>query len=268
MSNITIGMIGCGNMGGAIARAVAREGVVAKNAISLNDKDMRKAALLAKELGCANRDIFELIKKSDIIIIAVKPQDFSELAGIMRGHMTGKTVVSLMAGKKINDIALAVGKGAQIVRTMPNMPALIGQGITCLSYRGKIKRHRKVKEIFESVGKVMEVDESCLDAVTAVSGSGPAYLFYLADAMIEAGKAAGLKEDAATELVLQTLHGASALLKLSGERPGDLVKKVASKKGTTEAALFVFDRKRMKHIVKAAILKAKHRSKELSSGKK
>lgn len=268
MANIEIGMIGCGNMGGAIARALVRKGVASREAISLNDKDMRKAALLAKELGCANRDLFSLFEKSDIIIIAVKPQDFLELAKLMHGHMAGKTVVSLMAGMKISNISLAVGKGAQIVRTMPNMPALIGQGITCLSFKGKLKHHLKIKEIFESVGKVMEVDESYLDAVTAVSGSGPAYLFYLADAMIEAGKAAGLKEDAATELVLHTLHGASALLKQSGERPGDLVKKVASKRGTTEAALSVFDKKKMKHTVKEAILKAKHRSKELSSGKK
>lgn len=267
MSNIKIGIIGCGNMGGAIAKSIVRKKVADKRSILLNDKDIRKAALLAKGLGTAPKDLWRLLKASDIVIVAVKPQDFPELAKLMRDYAPGKTVVSIMAGMRIADMSAALGKGAAIVRTMPNMPAMIGEGITCISYKGRVRHLRKVKEIFESVGKVMVVDESYLDAVTAVSGSGPAYLFYLADAMIAAGKAAGLGEKAATELVLHTLHGASALLRRSGEKPSDLVRRVSSKRGTTEAAISVFDKHGLKSTVKAAILKARKRSKELSTGK-
>jgi pyrroline-5-carboxylate reductase len=268
MSNIKIGIIGCGNMGGAIAQAIIKKGVAGKKSISLNDKDIRKATRLAKKLGAVPKDLWRLLKVSDIIIIAVKPQDFFELAKLMRDYAPGKTIVSIMAGMRIEDIAAALGKGVAIVRTMPNMPAMIGEGITCISYKGKIKHLCKVKEVFESVGKVMVVNESYLDAVTAVSGSGPAYLFYLADAMISAGKAAGLQKKAATELVLHTLHGASVLLKRSGESPADLVRKVSSKRGTTEAALTIFDKHGLKSTVRTAILKAHRRSRELSAGEK
>lgn len=268
MSNIKIGIIGCGNMGGALARAMVRKGVAEKKSILLNDKDIRKAACLAKELGAPQKDLWSLLKASDIIIVAVKPQDFNALGVLVRDYADSKTIVSIMAGKSLKDMREAIGKGASLVRTMPNMPAMIGEGVTCLAYKGNVKHLRKVKEIFESVGKVMVVNESYLDAVTAVSGSGPAYLFYLADAMIAAAKAAGLGEKAATELVLHTLHGASALLKHSGEDPGDLMRRVTSKKGTTEAALSIFDKHGFKLTVKKAILKAKKRSQELSAGKK
>ena len=268
MSNIKIGIIGCGNMGGAIARGMVRKKVASARAISLSDKDIRKADGLAREIGSHPASVESLVKISDIIIIAVKPQDFRGLAGLIKGKIAGRTVVSVMAGKRIKDIYGALGKDSQIVRAMPNMPAVIGEGVTCIAYRGRIKQLCKVREIFESIGKVVELDESHLDAVTAVSGSGPAYLFYLADAMIEAGKSAGLGEKAARELVLHTLHGASALLKHSGMKPGDLVLKVASKRGTTEAALSVFRKEGVKHTVRRAILRAKKRSQELSSGDK
>lgn len=268
MSNIKIGIIGCGNMGGAIARGMVRKKVASSRAISLSDKDIRKADGLAREIGAHPASVDILIKMSDIILVAVKPQDFRGLARLIKGKLSGKTVISVMAGKRIKDIYGALGKDVQVVRAMPNMPAVIGEGVTCIAHKGRIRHLCKVREIFESIGKVVELDESHLDAVTAVSGGGPAYLFYLADAMIEAGKSAGLCENAARELVLHTLHGAAALLKQSGMKPGDLVIKVASKRGTTEAALSVFKEEGVKHAVRRAILKAKQRSRELSTGDK
>lgn len=273
MARLKIAIIGCGNMGGAIARSVVKNRVARPIDISLNDKDIRKARALSMATGARVISGPEKALFSDILIISVKPQDFFELAGHIKGKLTAKTVISVMAGKSIKDIrtALVPGKGKgkfDIVRAMPNMPALIGEGMTCIAYRGKPAHIGKVREIFESVGKLIELDEKHLDAVTAISGSGPAYLFYLADAMVEAGRSLGLDALTAGELVMQTLYGASTLLKLGKESPADLILKVASKKGTTEAALSLLKEQGVKSFVVKAIRKAKKRSEELSAGRK
>jgi pyrroline-5-carboxylate reductase len=261
-----IGVIGCGNMGSAIVRGLLKKGVVRPDSIFLNDKEADRSASLAKETGALDEDLCYVMQNSDLILITVKPQDFAHLAEGMAYEVSNQTIVSIMAGVKINTIVERMGKEVPVARAMPNMGAFVGEGVTCLSYNPLVKEKQEISAVFSAIGEVLEVDETAMDAVTAVSGSGPAYLFYLAQAMTEAGQAAGLNADISKKLVEQTLQGAAKLLKTSGSSAKELISKVASKGGTTESALSVFDENGMKNIIKNAVLKAKKRSEELSGG--
>jgi pyrroline-5-carboxylate reductase len=266
MLNKKIGIIGCGNMGSAIVRGLVKKGVVRPESIFLNDKDEARSASLAKETGALDEDLCYVMQNSDIVLIAVKPQDFAHLAEGMAYEVSGQTIISIMAGVNTGAIAEKIKKEVPVARAMPNMGAFVGEGMTCISYNSLVGEKKEINAVFSGIGEVLEVDESAMDAVTAVSGSGPAYLFYLAQAMTEAAQAAGLEADVSEKLVKQTLQGAAKLLKDSGSGAEDLVKKVASKGGTTEKALSVFDESGMKEIVKTAVLEAKKRSEELSGG--
>ncbi|MFH1552623.1 MAG: pyrroline-5-carboxylate reductase [Candidatus Omnitrophota bacterium] len=266
MEGLIVGIIGCGNMGSAIARGMVDRGIASGDSIFLYDKDIKKAAQLAEKTGCVQKDLSQLVRSSDFLVIAVKPQDFDVLAGEIAGDIAEQTIVSVMAGIGISAITGKLGRELPVVRAMPNMAAFVGESITCISCSGMVNNTEKVKNIFSGIGKVLELDEKLLDGATALSGSGPAYLFYLAEAMIDAAREAGFDEVTAKELVVQTLYGSAALLKGTGSSPEDLIRKVASKGGTTEAALSVFDEKDLKSHIKAAILKAKQRSEELSRG--
>lgn len=266
MGKFTLGIIGCGNMGRAIAKGIITNNILNGDSVYLFDKDASKAEGLSEETGCAQVDLSQMVRGSDILLIAVKPQDFGALAGEISEDITEQTIVSVMAGLKIDTITKKIGKEIPVVRVMPNMGAFIGESVSCISFNDKVILVQEVKDIFFGVGKVIEVEEKLMDAVTALSGSGPAYLFYLASCMINVGKNMGLSEGQAKDLVSQTLFGAALLLKDSGDSAEELVAKVASKGGTTEAALKVFDEQGVRDIVKDAINRARERSEELSEG--
>ena len=266
MISLKTGIIGCGNMGRAIVRGMIKRGIAEGKDIYLNDKDIDKSSSLARDTGALDEDLSFVMSKSDFIIIAVKPQDFDHLSEGIVSEIAAQTIISVMAGIKISTIAEKLGREVPIVRAMPNMGAFVGEGVTCLSYNSLVSKKEEVKSIFSSIGEVFEVDESAMNAVTAVSGSGPAYLFYLAQAMILAGEKAGLDESIVSRLVEQTLLGSSILLKESKDSARELISKVASKGGTTEKALSVFDQENLASIVEKAIQKAKKRSEELSKG--
>lgn len=267
MRQIKVGVIGCGNMGGAIVRGMVGKGSFSADNVFLYDKDEEKVALVAKETGCSRGELSRVVKDSDCLVIAVKPQDFEGLSKEIGSDISGQTIISIMAGIRISDIIGKLGKEVPVARVMPNMAAFISESMTCISFNSLVTLREEIKDIFYGIGKVMEIGEDDMDAVTAVSGSGPAYLFYLADAMVSAACGIGLESGVAEELVLQTLYGAAGLLKSFCESPGDLIDKVASKGGTTEAALSVFSEKDLNSVIKTAIEKAKERSEELSKGK-
>ena len=266
MKDMKIGIVGCGNMGSAIVRGILDKAIIPADAMSLNDKDIEKAANLANQTGAHSRDLLEVVRNSDYLIIAVKPQEFEELIKDIAHEITHQTIISIMAGIKIDVLADEIGKSVPIARAMPNIGAFIAKGVTCVSFNSLVEDKDDIKGIFSGIGKVIEIEESLMDTVTAVSGSGPAYLFYFAEAMIEAAIEMGLAEDVAKELVIEKFYGSSALMKEGKDSPGELIKKVASKGGTTEAALTVFEEKGLKSIIKSAMLKAKERSEELSKG--
>ena len=266
MLEAKISIIGCGNMGGAIARGMVEKRIVSAGAILLSDIDNAKAQALAKETGAKVGELEQAVKDSDYLVIAVKPQDSGQILKEISSYIGDQTIVSIMAGVKIKGITEKLGKEVPVVRAMPNMGSFVGEGITCISRSLSVENLEDVKGIFSGIGKVLEVEEEALDAVTALSGSGPAYLFYLASAMISAGKKAGLDEATAKELVIQTLYGSASLLRKAEASAEELIRKVASKGGTTEAALSVFEEKKMKSVIEEAVEKAKKRSEELSRG--
>jgi pyrroline-5-carboxylate reductase len=266
MLETKISIIGCGNMGSAIARGMVEKKIVPAGAILLSDTDESKARALAEKTGAKAGGLEQAVKLSDCLIIAVKPQDSGRLLDEMSSYIKGQTVVSVMAGVKIKDITGRLGKEVPVVRAMPNVASFVGEGITCISRNSIVTNLEDMKKLFSGIGRVLEVKEEALDAVTALSGSGPAYLFYLADAMISAGKKAGLDEAAAKELVVQTLYGSALLLRNAEVSAEELIKKVASKGGTTEAALSVFEENKMRSIIEEAVEKAEKRSEELSRG--
>ncbi len=204
-----------------------------------------------------------------VVVFAVKPQILDEAAPLYRAHAgQGAVFLSIAAGKTIGFFEGALGKGAAIVRSMPNTPAAIGRGITVACANGRVRPRQRVlcDRLLRSVGEVAWVeDEGLLDAVTAVSGSGPAYLFLLAETLAEAGSAAGLPEELAARLARATVTGAGELLHLSSETPAVLRANVTSPGGTTQAALDVLMAKGgLAPLMVRAVAAAAERSRQLA----
>jgi pyrroline-5-carboxylate reductase len=265
-----IGIIGCGNMGGALLARLSA--VVEKStALMASDHDLkRREEIQTKYRMTPAIDNNYLVKNSEVIVIAVKPQDFESLLSheVCRGVSKDKLIISIAAGVGTKHIEKVIGPGVPVIRAMPNMPAIIGESMTAIcggSAAGK--EHIAIAtDIFKTIGDVVEVDEKLMDAVTAVSGSGPAYFFYLVESLIAAAVEHGIDKKNATKLAVKTALGSARLLEALGEDPEELRRKVTSKGGTTEAAFGVFEEKEMTHIIKAAVSKACERSRELSKG--
>ena len=262
-----LGIIGCGNMGSALARGIVSKKVLPFNAIYISDKEQQKTKELYKKFGIRVATNEEIAKKCNFIIIAVKPQDSKKVLTSISGALDlSKHLISVMAGVTISRIESLVKKKIVLTRAMPSMTALAGKSITCVSHNKMVKRKSEVNKIFSSIGEVVEIEEKHMDAVTAVSGSGPAYFFYLAECLAEAGVKLGIKKEKAMQLAAATLVGSGALLEYTSLAPEALRSRVTSKKGTTEAALRVLKSTMFREIVNKAVRAAAGRSKELSKG--
>jgi pyrroline-5-carboxylate reductase len=262
-----IGIIGCGNMGEAI---LSRLSNVLEKSISIMASEFdakRRDHIQSKYKIIVEIDNNEVVKFADVIILAVKPKEIEALlkSEVCCGASKDKLIISIAAGITTGYIESIVGKDVPVIRVMPNMAATIGESISSISAGSAVKPEdmKIAREVFITIGDVVEVDEKLVDAVTAISGSGPAYFFYMIEALVEAGCAAGLKEDVAKRLVLKTALGSAKLLEVLKEDPGLLRSKVTSKGGTTEAAIEVFEAKQFKEIIKDAVMAAQTRSKEL-----
>ena len=270
LSGLKIGVIGCGNMGRALVRGLVEKSVYPQN-ISVYDVEKKKLDAVKKEasikLAKSNRQCVSL---SDVVILAVKPQIIKEVIGeISTAVPKDALVISIAAGVSIKKIEEGFKRPVSIVRVMPNMPALVGAGMSAFSLgRHASAKHRKITEaILSSFGEAVPVPEKMLDLVTAISGSGPAYFFLLAEKMIEAAYEMGMKVDVAKKLVYQTAFGSGKVLALSTEDPEELIAKVASKGGTTEAALKAFQKKGFGKIVHEGVKAAYKRSIQLREEK-
>lgn len=263
----TIGIIGCGNMGGAIVKNL-KDKLKGKKLL-ISDKDVRKRALAKKKYRISVLgDNRELARKSDVIILAVKPKEAKAiLAEIKDTLKSSKLVISIMAGVSRGFIKKCISGNSPVIRVMPNMPSLIGQGVSAICSDGASGKHRNtVKRIFSSLGEVVFVKENDFDAVTAISGSGPAYFFYLVEIMIKTAVSMGLKRKAAERLAIKTAQGSAELLGCLKEDPKALRKKVTSKGGTTEAAFKEFRKRNLEKALLSGIKKAKNRARQLSGG--
>ncbi|NLE64982.1 MAG: pyrroline-5-carboxylate reductase [Elusimicrobia bacterium] len=256
-----IGFIGCGNMGEAILGAVHRKHVC----LACEPRAERQKAL-RKRYKVVFGMLSDVVRASDLVILAVKPQDLPDVLAEMRTlPLKGKIIVSIAAGITTKAIDRAL-RGAKIVRVMPNLPALIGEGVSglCAGGRATSKDLAVARRIFDAVGSTVVVKEKMLDAVTAVSGSGPAYVFLFAEAMMKAARRLGFSEAEAKALVYGTLLGSTHMLAKSPDSAEDLRLKVTSKGGTTQAATDVFLRKDILGMFEQALAAACHRARELS----
>lgn len=266
----TIGFVGGGNMAEALIKGIIAAGLYKPENIFVSDIRPERLDFLAKEYHVQPVDKnANLAAKVDILILSVKPQNMADALESIKDSIKQETlVISIAAGIRTAKIAAMLGDIA-IVRVMPNTPALIGEGASALFPTDKAKPMLdKAMAIFSAVGKAVVVDdENLLDAVTAVSGSGPAYYFLLMEEMIKAASQLGLPENVAKDLVLQTAKGAGLLAfeaDKKGESPAELRRKVTSPGGTTEAALKVLAEGKFGALIASAIEKARDRSQQLS----
>jgi len=262
-----VAVIGAGVMGEALISALITYGI-SPSAITISEKRAERAAELISRYKVANAELKENVAKSDLILLVVKPQDMATVLGEIKSAIRkGALVISFVAGKQIRDIADQIGTSANpVIRVMPNTPALVGAGMSAISCCGLVTPEQREFTVgfLGAVGKVIEVDEDLQDAVTATSGSGPAYFFRFVEAMVDGAVALGLSRADATTLTIQTIVGAAKLLDQSGDTPTTLREKVTSPNGTTFAALSSFNDSDISDVVAKAMKAARDRSQELA----
>ena len=264
-------LVGAGKMGGAMLEGWLADGLDPKSVTVLDPVPGASIKALADKQGLnLAGDAAALPQDAAVMVLAVKPQIMDEVLAVVKGAVSERTVaLSIAAGKTIASLATHIGRDAAIVRSMPNTPAAIGRGITvaCANDRVRPEQKNHCDELLQAAGVVAWTeDETALDAVTAVSGSGPAYVFLLAECMEEAGVQAGLERGLARQLARETVSGAGELLRQSDEDAATLRQNVTSPGGTTAAALEVLmGPDGLQGLMVRAVKAAADRSRELSS---
>ncbi|OHV41672.1 MULTISPECIES: pyrroline-5-carboxylate reductase [Pseudofrankia] len=262
---MTVAIVGVGRLGEAFLAGLLRSGVEPKE-IVVAEKDPARAAAVSDEHGVAAAAPKEAAARADVVVVAVKPHDMATLLAEVGGALApGALVVSLAAGITLTVLQDALPAGTPVVRVMTNTPLLVGEAMSALCagrYAGD-EHLARTEALLGAVGRVVRVPEKQLDAITALSGSGPAYFFYLLDAMIEAGVLLGLPRPLAAELMVQTALGSARMLRETGEHPALLREAVTSPAGTTAAALLELDRRAVRGAILDALTAARDRSAEL-----
>lgn len=262
-----ITVIGAGNMGGALITGLVNSG----NAGDILAVDPNKDRLeeLSRSLSIQTAtEVGDGLKETDIVLLSVKPQIIEEVLKNIQGVANPQALfISIAAGISLDYLAEHLGRERRVIRAMPNTPALVGAGITALSPGAQIREEDvKVAEtLFSSVGEVVRVREEWMDAVTALSGSGPAYVFLILEALADGGVHEGLPRDIAQKLAAHTVLGAARLLIEKKEHPGRLKDQVTSPGGTTIAGLLELEKRGVRSAIMNAIRSAAARSKELKS---
>ena len=262
-----IAILGGGKIGEALLSGLLR-GERTPHDIVISEKHPERAGYLADTYGVAVLDVADAVKQAGTLLVAVKPQDIDKLLAEMAPAIESRhVVVSVAAGITTRHIERALPDGIAVVRCMPNTPALVDQAMTAVAAGAHAgDEHLAVAEsLLAAVGRVVRVPESQLDAVTALSGSGPAYFFYLVEAMIDAGILLGLPRTLAAELIVQTAVGSATMLRDSGEHPVQLREAVTSPGGTTIAAIRELEVHGVRAALLAAIEAAARRSRELGA---
>lgn len=264
----TVAFLGVGIMGEALLAGLVGTGHPADGVV-ISERVASRAAEVGARYGVRALPAVEAVRDAGAVVLAVKPGDVATLLEEIREHLApGAVVVSVAAGISTAFVEARLPEGVPVVRVMPNTPALVNQGMAAISAgRWCGAGHLDVAEgLLRPTGRVVRVPEYQQGAVTAVSGSGPAYVFYVAEAMIEAGVMLGLPRTTATELTAQTLFGAATMLRDTGTHPTLLRERVTSPGGTTAAALRELDAHAVRGAFLAALEAARDRSVELAAG--
>ncbi|MGH7202273.1 MAG: pyrroline-5-carboxylate reductase [Planctomycetaceae bacterium] len=262
-----IGFIGAGRMATALARGLVASGFTTADRIVAGDVSGDALRHFTAEIGgrCADSNV-EVCSGADVVILAVKPQQMSAVLAEIAGVVThDQLMVSIAAGVPIAALAMRLGTDKRIVRVMPNTPALVGAGAAGFALGGAATEEDAVlvERLFSTVGLAVQVPEAQLDAVTGLSGSGPAYAFLMIEALSDGGVRCGLPRDVATRLAAQTLLGAAKMVLETGEHPGRLKDAVTSPGGTTIAGLAALERGALRGCLIEAVTAATDRSREL-----
>lgn len=260
--------VGAGNMAEAIVSGMVAANFCDPEKLVLTDIRPERLADLETEYGVTTSTSNSVVKNAEIVVLAVKPQVMMDVLYEMKPILRPETlVISIAAGIKTAKIESVLGSNYRVVRVMPNTPALVGQGAAGIAAGANADEADMdvTEKILGCVGVTVRVSESDLDAVTALSGSGPAYVFYLLEGMLAAAETMGLDPEAARVLALKTVEGAARLMNDSGEPAAQLRAKVTSKGGTTEAAIRSLDESGVKEAIAQALLAAQRRSIELSN---
>lgn len=262
-----IAILGAGAMGEAYVAGLLHSGIEPAR-VAIVEKNAERAAAISDRYGVHTMDLDAAVRESATVLILVKPQDVHDLLERVAPDLNdGAIVVSLVAGVRLERLEETLGSGTPVVRAMPNTPALIGQGTTAISPGRWCSDDQRdyIVSLLSAVGPVVEVPEALQDAVTATSGSGPAYAFLLIESMMAAAVDLGLDRDTARLLVTQTVLGAALMAAEPGADAAALRRQVTSPQGTTAAALDVFDAAGFPALVTRAMTAARDRSVELGA---
>jgi pyrroline-5-carboxylate reductase len=263
----TIAFLGAGNMAEALVKGLLRAGVASPGEILLTDRRQERLAELEKSYGVrTSNDNKGAAAQAAIIVLSVKPQVMNKLLAEIAPALDGtKLVISIAAGVPLAAVERRVGHGVRIIRTMPNTPALVGAGATAISAgeHATPEDMEQAKALFDAVGKTVILDESLLDAVTGLSGSGPAYVFLIIEALSDAGVKMGIDRRNAQDLAAQTVLGSAQLLLETGEHPGRLKDQVTSPGGTAIAGLHTLEAGGLRTTLMNAVEAATQRAHEL-----
>jgi pyrroline-5-carboxylate reductase len=269
-SKLSIGFIGAGKMATALANGFIKAGLATPKQIIASDYSAAAAAAFAKETG-ARTTAFnpDVVKAAEVLILAVKPDQVPDVLAEIREHFTEKhLLVSIAAGVTLAKLEAGLGTGSRVVRVMPNTPALVGAsasafalGKSALAADGEI-----VQKLLSAVGIAFQVKDALLDAVTGLSGSGPAYVYLFIEGLSDGGVAAGLPREMATKLAAQTVLGAAKMVLETGLHPGALKDMVTSPGGTTIEGLHELEKGRLRATAMSAVRVATEKSKKLGQG--
>lgn len=262
-----IGFIGCGNMGNALVEGIINSGLRKPDEIIVYDKDSIKTQLLQDKFGLKTAaNPASLMQNASEIFLSVKPQEMHGLLKTLKPFLhLQHLLISVAAGLNISFYKSYLGKEQKIIRLMPNTPCLVGEGmiVACSSENVEPQEEQAIIKLLETLGCVLTLDEQYFDAVTALSGSGPAYIFLVIEALADGGVEMGLSRDVALLLASQTVLGAARMCLATGENPAVLKSRITSPGGTTSAGLLALEAGTIRSSFAKAIAAAAERSKEM-----
>jgi pyrroline-5-carboxylate reductase len=266
-SKLTIGFLGAGKMATALAKGFIRAGLVTAKQVLASDPSAAATALFAQEVGAKTTSFNpDVAKFAQVLILAVKPDHIAAVLADIRPHFSEQhLLISIAAGVTLAKLEEGLGTGTRAVRVMANTPALIGESATAFAMGKSAQRDDAdlTQKLFSAVGLTFQLKESLLDAVTGLSGSGPAYVYLFIEALSDGGVAAGLPRDIATRLAAQTVLGSAKMLLETGEHPGVLKDMVTSPGGTTIEGLHELEKGKLRASVISAVRAASEKSKRL-----
>ncbi len=261
-----IGFLGCGKMGSALLEGILAAGVCRPEDVMVYDPTVAASEAVAARTGVrVAGSNSEVAAGADIILLCVKPVLAPEVAAACAAELTDKLLVSIAAGVSVETLQQATGETCRVVRVMPNTAVLVGHGASAYAAGDSVSDADRavVERIFTATGRVWAVDENLLDAVTGLSGSGPAYLYLIIEAMTEGGVRMGLSRDLAGDLAVQTVAGAAAMVAGTTQSPAELRAMVTSPGGTTVAGLAALERAGVREALMDAVAAAARRAREM-----